>query len=96
MILPQNRKPTHPGIMLWEEFLKPLNISQKQLAQHLGWTTAKLSEIIHQKRGITAESALALADAFLVTPEFWLNLQLVWDLWHAAQDRKVVGPLLFF
>ena len=81
--------------MLWEEFLKPLNISQKQLAQHLGWTTAKLSEIIHQKRGVTAESALALADAFLVTPEFWLNLQLVWDLWHAAQNRKPVMPVKF-
>lgn len=93
MILPGSRKPTHPGEMLWEEFLKPLGISQKQLAQHLGWTTAKLSEIIHKKRGVTAESALALADIFQVEAEFWLNLQLVWDLWHAAQDHETVPPL---
>lgn len=83
MILPKNRKPTHPGEMLHEEFIKPMGLSQKKLALHLGWTTAKMSEIIHGKRGITAESALALSDAFSMEPEFWLNLQLTWDLWHA-------------
>jgi antitoxin HigA-1 len=94
MILPNERKPTHPGEMLWEEFLKPLNISQKQLAKHLGWTPAKLSEIIHKKRGVTAEAACALAAAFQVAPEFWLNLQLAWDLWHAKQKpQKAISAL---
>lgn len=83
MILPTNRKPTHPGEMLHEEFIKPTGLNQKKLALHLGWTAAGLNEIIHGKRGITAESALALADAFEMEPEFWLNLQLAWDLWHA-------------
>lgn len=94
MMLPSERKPSHPGEILWEEFLKPLNISQKALAQHLGWTQAKLNEIIHKKRGVTAEAAFALADAFQVAPEFWLHLQLAWDLWHAAENRKVVPALV--
>lgn len=79
------RKPTHPGQMLLEEFLKPKNISQKEIAEHLGWTTTRLSEIIHAKRGITADSALSLADAFGCEPEFWLNLQNAWDLWQTRQ-----------
>ncbi len=65
------------------------------MATHLGWTTARLNEIIHGKRGITAESAFALADAFEVAPEFWLSLQVVWDLWHAAQNRKIIAPLAY-
>lgn len=93
MTLPKNRKPTHPGEMLLEEFIKPMGLTQKQLAMHLGWTTARLSKIIHGKRGITAESALALADAFGIEPEFWLNLQLTWDLWHAAQQHVHLGKI---
>lgn len=94
MILPSDRKPTHPGQMLLEEFLKPLNISQKQLAEHLGWTQAKLNEIIHKKRGVTAEAACGLAAAFQISPEFWLSLQLAWDLWHAQQKpRPRIDPL---
>ncbi|MDO8954303.1 MAG: HigA family addiction module antitoxin [Gammaproteobacteria bacterium] len=87
MLLPKNRKPTHPGEMLLEEFIKPMGLTQKQLALHLGWTTAKLNEIVHGKRGITAESALALADAFAMEAEFWLNLQLMCDLWQATQQH---------
>ena len=93
MTLPKNRKPTHPGEMLLEEFIKPMELSQKQLAQHLGWTPARLSEIIHGRRGITADSALALADAFGMEPTFWLNLQLQWDLWHAAQNHVLITQL---
>jgi addiction module HigA family antidote len=79
------KKPTHPGQMLLEEFLKPHHISQKELAEHLGWTTTRLSEIIHAKRGITADSALSLADTFDCEPKFWLNLQNAWDLWLSSQ-----------
>lgn len=93
MALPKKRKPTHPGEMLLEEFLNPMGLTQKQLAEHLGWTTAKLSEIIKGKRGLTAESALSLADAFGMEAEFWLNLQLNWDLWHAAQEHVHVKKI---
>ena len=65
--------------MLLEEFINPMGLTQKQLAEHLCWTTAKISEIVNGRRGLTAASALALADAFEMEPEFWLNLR------HAAQ-----------
>ncbi len=79
--------------MLLEEFLKPLNISQSALARHLGWPYAKLNEIINGKRGVTAVSALDLGEALLTGPEFWLNLQRDWDLWHSKQKHHMVKPL---
>ncbi|MDF2529582.1 MAG: putative plasmid maintenance system antidote protein [Gammaproteobacteria bacterium] len=88
MRLPTHRAPTSPGEMLLKEFLEPMDITQKQLADHLGWTYAKVNEIVHNKRGITAETALGLADAFGIDPQFWLNLQLTSDLWHASQKYK--------
>jgi len=92
-MLPKNRPPTHPGEMLLEEFLAPLGITQKAFAEHLGWSYARISEIIHGKRGITAASALALGDAFDMEPEFWLNLQRDWDLWHALANYKHIECL---
>jgi len=92
-MLPKNRPPTHPGNMLLKEFLEPLGITQKEFSVHLGWTYARLNEIINGKRGITAESALALGDAFKIEPEFWLNLQRDWELWHANQHHKKVKPI---
>jgi len=92
-MLPKKRPPTHPGQMLLKEFLEPMNVSQKQFAQHLGWTYARLNEIINGHRGLSAESALAFADAFKMEPEFWLNLQRDWDLWHAMKNHKSVKLL---
>jgi addiction module HigA family antidote len=92
-MLPKRRPPTHPGEMLLKEFLEPLNITQVDFAKHLGWTYARLNEIIKGKRGITADSALSLADAFQIEAEFWLNLQSHWDLWHAIQKHKRIKPL---
>jgi len=92
-MLPQNRRPTHPGEMLLKEFLEPMEITQKAFAAHVGWTYARLNEIINGKRGITAASALTLAEAFNMEPEFWLNLQRDWELWHAAQHHKHIKPL---
>ena len=79
--------------MLLEEFLKPLGISQTALARHLGWPYARLNEIINGKRGITAASALDLGDALQTGPEFWLNLQRDWDLWHCKKKHQAVRPL---
>lgn len=92
-MLPKNRAPTHPGEMLLKEFLEPMGVTQKHFAEHINWTYARLNEIIHGKRGITADSALTLADAFEMEPEFWLNLQRDWALWQAKQQHKHVKPL---
>lgn len=86
-MLPKKRAPTHPGQMLKEDFLEPLGLSQRQFAQHLGWTYARVNEIINGHRGISADSALALSEALGTTSEFWLNLQRNFDLWHAMQHH---------
>ena len=92
-MIPTKREPTHPGNMLLKEFLEPMNITQKEFSQHLGWTYARLNEIINGRRGVSAESALAFADVFKMEPEFWLNLQRDWDLWHAMQKHKNIKAL---
>lgn len=92
-MLPKNRPPTHPGEMLLEEFLKPAGITQKDFSKHLGWSYARLNEIIHGHRGVSALSALALGDAFGMEPQFWLNLQRDWDLWHAQKSYHHIPPL---
>jgi addiction module HigA family antidote len=77
------RAPTHPGEMLLEEFLKPLGMSQADAARKVRVSSNRLNELIRKKRGVTAETALRLADLLGTSPEFWLNLQTTWDLWHA-------------
>ena len=87
-MLPRKRSPTHPGEMLLKEFLEPMEITQKAFAKHLGWTYARLNEIINGHRGLSADSALSLGDVFDMEPEFWLNLQIHFDLWHAKQTHQ--------
>lgn len=97
-MLPKHRKPIHPGEILWEEFLKPLKISQGKFTEHLGgtWTQPKLSAIIHGRRAITEAIALDLADALGTSPEFWINLQKDVNLWESLQAHKKIRlfPLL--
>ena len=83
----KNRPPSHPGVILLKDFLEPLGLSQKQFAEHLGWTYPRLNEIVNMHRGVTADSALAFSEAFGMEPEFWLNLQRDWDLWRAKQTH---------
>ena len=80
--------PIHPGRMLLEEFLGPTGISQRAFAKRVGWTVAKLNELIKGKRGITADAALDLAAELKTTPELWLNLQMYYDLDRAESRRK--------
>jgi antitoxin HigA-1 len=87
-MLPKKRPPTHPGEMLLKEFLEPLGVSQKRFAAHLGWTYARLNEVINGRRQVSADSALALGEALKTGPEFWLNLQRDWDLWHAMDAHR--------
>jgi addiction module HigA family antidote len=79
--------------MLLKEFLEPMSMTQVKLAKHLGWPWARLNEIVNGRRGVSANSALALGQAFGTGPEFWLNLQRDWDLWHAARSHKPVLAL---
>jgi len=73
-------KPIHPGEILMEEFLKPLELSQNQLANDIGVPPRRINEIIHGKRRITADTALRLAHYFKMSPRFWLGLQMDYDL----------------
>ncbi|PIP90109.1 MAG: addiction module antidote protein, HigA family [Bdellovibrionales bacterium CG12_big_fil_rev_8_21_14_0_65_38_15] len=87
-MMKQPKNPFHPGEILLEEFLKPMNTTQAALAEKLGWTKAKLNELIKGKRGITAETALDLAKALKTSPNLWMNLQSTWDLNRAMKARS--------
>ena len=91
-MIPENRIPTHPGEILLEEFLKPLELTQVALANHLGIPTQRINEIVRGKRGITPETAWLLAQAFSTTPQFWLNLQTQYDL-AVSKPQRQVDPL---
>lgn len=83
--IPTNRAPTHPGEMLREEFLIPMNITQRELANGIRVPYQRVNELINGKRGVTPSTALRLAKYFGTTPGFWMNLQLRWDLYRAQQ-----------
>ena len=84
--VPTNRVPTHPGEMLLEEFIRPLGISQTDFAQRIDVSHPRLNEIVHAKRSVTPDTALRLERALGMDAQFWLNLQLVWDLYHAKHS----------
>ncbi|MBC8328500.1 MAG: HigA family addiction module antidote protein [Planctomycetes bacterium] len=86
---PKNRVPTHPGEVLLIEFLRPLGISQAVLARHLEIPTQRVNEIVKGKRGVSAETAWLLSQAFGTTPEFWMRLQAAHDLASCRPARKV-------
>jgi addiction module HigA family antidote len=86
IMIPTHRAPTHPGEMLLEEFLKPLEITQAEAAEKMGISANRLNEVIRGKRGVTADTALRLAKLLKTSPEFWLNLQNAWDLYHARVE----------
>lgn len=90
---PKNRAPRHPGEILQRVYLDDMGISQSELARHLGWKPGKVNEIVNKKRGITAETALAFADALQTSPEFWLNLQSYYDLWYAEKKHSKIDSI---
>jgi antitoxin HigA-1 len=79
---------THPGVVLLEEFLKPLEISQNKLAMDIHVPATRIGEIVHGRRGITPETALRLARYFGTSAEFWLNLQQSYDLSKARIEEE--------
>ena len=88
-MLARSRRPTHPGEVLLEEFLVPLDLSQVDLAEHLEVPVQRINEVVRGKRGVTPETAWLLAQAFDTTPEFWINLQAHYDLAAKRPDRSV-------
>jgi addiction module HigA family antidote len=81
--------------MLLEEFLRPLEISQSAFAIRLGISFPRLNEIVRGKRGVTSDTALRLERVLGMSADFWLGLQLDWDLWHAkrSQDAEAIAQL---
>lgn len=83
--VPTHREPTHPGEMLVEEFLEPMQLTQRDLARGIRVPYQRVNELVNGRRGVTPATALRLAKFFGTTPDFWLNLQLRWDLYHAQR-----------
>ena len=83
--IPTNRPPTHPGEMLREEFLAPMGISQRDLADAIHVPYQRVNELVNRRRGVTPSTALRLSKYFGNSPGFWMNLQLRWDLYHTMQ-----------
>jgi antitoxin HigA-1 len=83
----QPKNPFHPGEILLEEFLEPLGMSQAAFADKIGWTKARLNELIRGKRGVTAEAALDLADVLGTSAKLWMNFQATYDLDRAKKSR---------
>ena len=90
--LPLNRPPTHPGEMLLEEFLNPIGMTQVELAEKIDVSYPRVNQIVKGRRGVTPDTALRLSALFGTSPEFWLNGQRNWDLWHAmhAPSAKAI------
>jgi addiction module HigA family antidote len=95
--IPTHRAPTHPGEMLLEEFLKPMGLTQRELANSIHVPYQRINEIINGRRGVTSSTALRLSKFFGISPDFWMNLQLRWDLYFAMQSEadelKTIKPL---
>lgn len=88
--IPTHRAPTHPGEMLLEEFLIPMGLTQRQLAEAIHVPYQRVNDIVNGRRGITPSTALRLAKFLGMSPDFWMNLQLRWDLYFAQQNEKKV------
>jgi addiction module HigA family antidote len=91
----RRRKPTTPGEILREEFLIPLGMTQRHLADHLGYDVKVVNRIVNGRSSVTAEMALKLAASFRTTPEFWLNAQKAVELHRAVSHvQSLPRPLL--
>jgi antitoxin HigA-1 len=95
--IPTHRQPTHPGEMLLEEFLKPMGLTQRDLADAIHVPYQRVNDIINGRRNVTPSTALRLGKFFNMSAEFWMNLQVRWDMYFAQQDEmavlKTIEPL---
>ena len=88
--IPTHRAPTHPGEMLLEEFLNPMGLTQRDLANAIRVPYQRINEIINGRRGVTPSTALRLSKFLGVSPDFWMNIQLRWDLFFTLQSESDV------
>ena len=88
-MIPKNRVTTHPGTILLKEYLEPMGLTQKELADHLDIPIQRVNEIVKGKRGVSPDSAWLLSEAFDTSPEFWLNLQSMHDLSSNRPNRHI-------
>ncbi|MBI3189350.1 MAG: HigA family addiction module antidote protein [Ignavibacteriales bacterium] len=82
-MIPKHRKPTHPGEILLEEFLKPLGMSQAELARKINAPAQRVNSLVHGKRDVNAQTAILLSRELKTSAEFWMNLQVAYDLYNA-------------
>ena len=87
--------PSHPGEILREDYVKPLGLTVSEVASGLGIARKTLSAIVNERAGISSAMAFRLARAFGTSPEFWVNLQAQYDLWHAGEDLDLTGVEVF-
>lgn len=96
--IPTDRVPTHPGEMLLEEFLQPMGLTQSELAKAIHVPYQRVNELVNGKRGVTPSTALRLARFLGVSPDFWMNLQQRWDIFHTQKKEstqlKKIRPLM--
>jgi len=86
--IPTHREPTHAGEMLLLEFLEPMHLTQREVAEGIGVPYQRINELVNGRRGVTPSTALRLAKFFNTTPDFWLNLQQRWDLYQANRNEQ--------
>jgi antitoxin HigA-1 len=95
--VPTHRDPTHPGEMLLEEFLVPMNMTQRELASSIHVPYQRINDLVNGQRGVTPSTALRLARFFGNSPDFWMNLQLRWDLYFTRQsENKVIETIRLY
>ena len=83
--VPTNREPTHPGEMLLREFLEPMGLSQRELADGIAVPYQRVNELVNRRRGVSPSTALRLGKFLGTSPDFWLNVQQRWDLYQAGR-----------
>ena len=86
--IPTDREPTHPGEMLREEFLIPMGLTQRELAEAIHVSYQRINELVGGKRGVTTSTALRLGKVFGTSADFWMNLQLRWDLYRVREREE--------
>lgn len=92
--VPTNRTPVHPGTMLLEEFLNPMGLTQRDLAEGIRVPYQRVNELVNGRRGVTPSTALRLSKYLGTSPEVWLNLQQRWDLYHAQRaEADALGKI---
>lgn len=84
-MIPKHRKPSHPGEILLQEFLEPMDLSQVELARRMSVSVQRVNTLVNGKRDITAETAILLSRVLKTSPEFWMNLQDALDLYEARE-----------